>query len=167
MLEPDVEKALNTQINWEQTASQEYLAMAAQLEAMNLRGFAKYMRHQSQEERSHALRIFAYVFDRGGRVRLGALPQPRVDFDSVRAVFQAAWDREKANTRSINELYQLALQKADFATQTMLRWFIDEQVEEEQWCQEAIALLEMAGDDKSALLMLDHRYGEKAGKDGE
>jgi ferritin len=162
MLEPDVEKALNMQIAWELTASQEYLALAAQFEAMNLKGFAKYMRRQSEEEREHALRLFDHICARGGRVRLQAVPQPRIEFDSTRAIFQAAYDREQANTRSINELYQLALQENDFATQTMLRWFIEEQVEEEAWCQEALGLLERIGDDRGAMLVLDRRYGEKA-----
>ncbi|MHC4947658.1 MAG: ferritin-like domain-containing protein, partial [Planctomycetota bacterium] len=54
----------------------------------------------------------------------------------------------------------------DYATQTMLNWFIDEQVEEEQWCDEAVALLETVGDNPSALLFLDSRYGRRTGSDG-
>ena len=72
----------------------------------------------------------------------------------------------QANTASIHELYALASDVRDYATQTMLHWFIDEQVEEEQWCQEALDLLEMVGDNRSAILMLDKRYGEK-GTEGQ
>jgi ferritin len=165
MLEPEMEQALNRQINWEQAASQEYLAMAAYFEAVSLRGFAKFMRKQSAEEGEHAMRLFDHVCDRGGRVSLGAVAKPPVDFDSARAVFEAARARERSNTRSIHELYRLAEQRGDLATRTMLHWFIDEQVEEEQWCDEALALLEMVGDNRSALLMLDRRYGELAGKE--
>ena len=71
--------------------------------------------------------------------------------------------RERDNTRSIHELYGLAQSQHDYATVTMLSWFVEEQVEEEQWCEEALSLLEMAGDNRSALLMLDDRYGQNSG----
>jgi len=162
MLKPEIEKALNRQMNMEQTAAQEYLAMAAYCERRNFRGFAAYMRRQSDEEREHAMRLFDYLFDRGGAARLGAIGEPSGDFDSPKAVFDAAFARERANTASIHALYRLAVDHQDYATQTMLHWFIDEQVEEERWCDEAVALLETVGDNPGALLMLDSRYGKKA-----
>lgn len=163
MLDPHIESALNAQINQEQTAAQEYLAMAAWFEARNLRGFAAFMRAQSEEERSHALKLFDHVFDRGGHVQLDAIAQPCSKFDSPKAVFEAALERERSNTRSIHELYRLAGEHSDYAAQAMLQWFITEQVEEEQWGEEAVALLDVAGDNQSALLMLDDRYGRTAG----
>ncbi len=162
MLKPVVETALNKQINFEQAAAHEYLAMAAYFEKRNLRGFAKFMRKQFNEEHEHAVRIFDHVFDRGGEVRLGPIPEPRADFGSPKSVFEAAFAREQANTNSINDLYKLASDETDFATQTRLHWFINEQVEEERWCEEALAMLEMVGDNRSALMMLDNRYGSKA-----
>jgi ferritin len=159
MLKPVIETALNKQFNYEQTAAHEYLAMAAYFEKLNLRGFAKFMRKQTAEEHEHAMRIFDHIFARGGQASLGAIPEPRADFSSPKSVFEAAYAREQSNTKSINELYKLASDEQDFATQTMLHWFIDEQVEEEQWCEEALALLEMVGDNRSALMMLDDRYG--------
>lgn len=162
MLTPEIEAALNKQLNHEQNAAQEYLAMAAFFEHCNLAGFARYMRRQSEEEREHALRIFDHISGRGGRVMLGSVAAPRGDFASVKAVFEAALARERANTASINEVYKLAVDTDDYATQTMLHWFISEQVEEEEWGEEALALLEMVGDNKSAMLMLDKRYGERA-----
>ena len=95
-------------------------------------------------------------------MKLGSIVEPRGEFQSPKAVFDAAYSREQANTRAIHDLYGLAADKNDYPTQTMLQWFITEQVEEEEWCQEAVTLLEMAGDNKSALLMLDRRYGEQA-----
>ncbi len=162
MLDPEIEAALNDQINFEQSAAHEYLAMAAHFEQRNLKGFAAFMKAQSFEERDHAMRLFDHVFSRGGRVTLGSIVEPRSEFESPKAVFDAAYSREQANTRAIHDLYGLAANKNDYPTQTMLQWFITEQVEEEEWCQEAVTLLEMAGDNKSALLMLDRRYGEHA-----
>ena len=162
MLEPLMQDALNKQFNWEQTASQEYLAMAAWFEGMSLRGFASFMRKQADEEREHAMRLFDHISNRGGEVAVAAIQQPRTDYGSPKGVFEAAFAREQSNTRSIHELYRLAQDNNDYPTQTMLHWFIDEQVEEEQWCEEARHLLEMVGDNKSALLMLDNRYGKMA-----
>jgi len=162
MLKPEIETALNAQLNEEQTAAQEYLAMAAYFEEQSLKGFAGFMRSQAEEEGQHAMRIFDHISARGGSVKVGAIPAPTDQFDSARGVFQAALQREQSNTRSIHELYRLAGESDDPATQIMLHWFIEEQVEEESWAAEALALLEMAAENRSALLMLDKRYGTTA-----
>ena len=162
MLSPKIESALNAQLNLEQSAAHAYLSLAAYFESDNLKGFARFMCHQAQEEREHAMRIFAYIAERGGTIRLDAIPGPAADFGSPRAAFEAAFDRERKNTQSIHQLYRLARDEDDHATQTMLHWFIEEQVEEEAWCAEALALLERIGDNQSALIMLDTRYGKQA-----
>jgi len=162
MLESPIESALNTQINMEQTAAHEYLAMAAWFEQRTLNGFASFMRAQYEEECEHAMKIYDHVFMRGGRVRLKSISEPTSDFDSPKAVFEAAYKYERANTKSINKLYKLAGEHEDYATQTMLQWFITEQVEEEQWAQEAIDLLSAAGDNQNSIFFLDARYGAKS-----
>ncbi len=162
MLKPDIEAGLNAQLNEEQTAAQEYLAMAAFFEQQSLKGFAGFMRRQAEEEVEHAMRVFDHIAARGGSVRIKAIAAPTGNFDSARDVFQAALEREQSNTRSIHDLYRLAGDAADPATQIMLHWFIEEQVEEESWASEALALLDMAADNRSAMLMLDKRYGAAA-----
>ena len=162
MLKPEMEKGLNKQLNWEQTAAQDYLAMSAYFAERNLAGFANFMRSQADEERVHAMKIYDYVLERGGSVRLSDIAAPNASYDSALAVFRAAYDREKSNTASIHELYKLAVDLNDYPAQVLLHWFIDEQVEEEAWCDEAVALLDMAGNDSATLLQLDQRYGDKA-----
>jgi len=161
MLDPKLEKALNHQINLEYAAAYEYLAMAAHFDAKNLEGFSKWMLAQHVEEMAHAMRLYRYVLDRGGRVELGAIHKPQMDFDSIRAVFDHALEQEKSNTKSINELYGLAKSIDDYATISHLQWFLDEQVEEEKTFDEAIGLIEMAGKDPSALLTLNDRFGRR------
>jgi len=162
MLKSEIEAALNQQINYEQSAAQEYLAMAAYFDDNNLPGFAKFMRKQNEEELEHAMKLFDHVCERGGRVKLGPVAEPAFDFASAKAVFDAALAMEQANTRAIHALYKLALDQGDYAAQTMLHWFIDEQVEEEAWCEEAVAHLDMIGDSRGSLLMLDKKYGKLA-----
>jgi ferritin len=162
MLKSEIEAALNNQLNYEQGAAQEYLAMAAWFDDRNFPGFAKFMRAQCAEETAHAMKIFDYICERGGRIKLGSVGEPTFEFASAKVVFEAALAREQANTKSIHDLYKLALDQGDYPTQIMLQWFIDEQVEEEAWCEEAVAHLGMIGDSSGSLLMLDKKYGKLA-----
>ena len=161
MLESKIETALNEQINQELDAAHNYLAMSAYLDRTNLSGFASWMKIQHDEELEHAMRLYQYVLDRGGRVELGAIDKPRTDYEDIHEVFRKALEMEKANTASIHALYRLATEQHDFATQSHLQWFLDEQVEEEKIFDEVRALLEMAGNDKSALLMLNEKLGAR------
>jgi len=77
------------------------------------------------------------------------------------AVFQEALTSEENNTRSIHDLYQLSVEENDYATQSFLKWFIDEQVEEESTMHDMISTLEHAGDDRSALLVLNEQVGKR------
>jgi len=161
MLKSEIEGALNQQVNNEMSAAHEYLAMTAYCERINLRGFAHWMRVQHQEELSHGERLVQYISDRGGRVELEAIKKPRGDFESIQELFNHALEMEKQNTQSIHQLFELATQLSDYATQSQLKWFIDEQVEEESSFNEIRSLLEIAGDDKAALLILNKNLGER------
>lgn len=156
-----IEAAINKQINHELMAAYNYLAIAAWFEQENLTGFAKWFMMQRTEELEHAQRLFQYLLDRGGKVALDALPKPKASFTTALAAFKASFELEKSNTRAINALYQLAKAEDDFATLSHLQWFLDEQVEEEKIMSESIALLELAGKDSSALLMLNEKFGSR------
>jgi ferritin len=49
-------------------------------------------------------------------------------------------------------------------TQSFLKWFLDEQVEEENITDEVEALLQVAGKDAGALVTLNQLLGDRAGK---
>jgi ferritin len=82
-------------------------------------------------------------------------------------VFEEALASEEANTESIHALFQLSVDKRDYSTQSFLKWFIDEQVEEESTMQEMIGLLQHAGDDPSALLVLNDQVGKRTPEEEE
>ena len=166
MINQKIEVAINRQINHEMAAAYNYLAMAAYLERRDLAGFAKWMLMQRDEELTHAMRLFTYLLDRGGCVDLAAVQKPQADFDSVQAVFAKALEQERANTASIHELYALAIKLDDYATQSHLKWFLDEQVEEEKIMGEALTHLELVGDDKAALLVLNQQMGQRPAEVG-
>jgi ferritin len=167
MLSETIQQALNKQITYEFSASHAYMAMSAYFEALNLGGFAHWFRVQSEEEREHAERIFDYVNDRGGRVTLSAIPEPQNEFSSPLDALEQALQHERNVTAAINDIYALAVREMDYATQSMLQWFVDEQVEEEKSADEIIQRLKLVGGDGTGLLMLDRQLAERGGEDEE
>jgi ferritin len=158
-----MQQALNKQITYEFSASHAYVAMSAYFESLNLGGFAHWFRVQSEEEREHALRIFDYVIDRGGRAALGALNEPQGEFGSPLAAMEYALQHERNVTAAINDIYALAVREGDYATQSMLTWFVDEQVEEEKSADEVIQRLKLVGDDGAGLLLIDRELAARKG----
>ena len=156
-----MEDAINRQITHELEAERTYLSIAAYFESQTLPGFAHWMQKQAAEERTHALKFFKYVCERGGVVSLEAMPKPASGFKSALAAFEAAYDFELTTTKKINALYDLAAAEKDHASMMMLKWFIDEQVEEEDNAMKNIEQVRMAGESKGALMHLDHMLGKR------
>ena len=161
MLNEVVQDAINEQIKNELYSAYLYLSMAAHSEAANLPGFAHWMRLQSQEEVSHAMKLFDFVNDRGGRVVLQAIDQPPVEFESPLDVFKKTLEHERKVTALIHRLYELAVKENDYAAQVMLHWFIEEQVEEEKSAEQIVEALKMIGDKPQTLIMLDRELGRR------
>jgi ferritin len=166
MLSETIQQAINKQISMEFAASHAYLAMAAFFEERNLPGFAHWFRVQSEEERGHALRFFDYVNDRSGRVTLEGIPEPQVEFGAPLDALEQALSHEKRVTAAINSIYALAARESDYATQSMLKWFIDEQVEEEKSADAITQQLRRIGDDGTGLLMIDRQLAARTGGEG-
>jgi ferritin len=161
MINADLQKAINQQIKQEITAAYNYLGMSAYFEDENLSGFAQWCLVQYQEELEHALRLFHYLIDREGKIKLEPIEAPRSDYKSPVDVFKTALAMEQKNTQSIDELYKRASALSDHATISHLQWFVDEQVEEEKSVSEALALVERAGSDASALFYLNDKFGNR------
>ena len=156
-----LQRAMNDQIQKEFYAHYLYLAMSAWFEERNFEGFAKWMRIQADEERTHAMRIYDFVLDRGGKVRLAAIPEPGVKWKTALEVFDDARKHEAMVSGSINELYARATAEKDYASQVMLQWFITEQVEEEKTSTALAERLRLVGDSATGLLILDRQFGER------
>lgn len=166
MLPTELESAMNEQITAEQYSSHLYLAMSAWCEDQNLPGFAHWFRMQADEEREHAMKFFAHVVDRGGRVTLGAIEAPPKDFGSALEAFEQSLEHERKVTGMIDALYGAAVQQADYASQVFLQWFVEEQVEEEKQATEIVQTLSSLGGDPASLLMLDRELGARRPEGG-
>lgn len=155
MLNKNVEAALNKQITAEFWSAHLYLAMAAHFAKEGKNGFAHWFKAQAQEEREHALKIFDYIFSRGGEVELTAIDKVPLTWKSPLEAFKDALMHEKEVTDMINNLVTLSNQEKDYATASMLQWFVNEQVEEEETAQELVDTLEMIKDNSFGLYSLD------------
>jgi len=162
MLSKALQNGFNDQIQKELYSSYLYLAMSAHFESVNLPGFASWMKKQADEERGHAMRLWEYVYDRGGKVELKAIEQPPTAFGKPLEVFQQVLGHEQKVTGWINALYALAVKESDAAAQIYLQWFVTEQVEEEKHASDLIEQLKMAGDQSFGVLFMDkHVLGER------
>jgi ferritin len=161
MISNGMQKAINEQINKELYSSYLYLSMAAHFESKNLPGFAKWMHVQADEERTHGMKLFQHLVDRGGQVELKAIAGPTTVWKTNLEVFKQVQEHEAAVTASINALYELALKEKDYPAQVMLQWFINEQVEEEKNAADILQQLELIDARGTAVLMLDHQMGKR------
>ncbi len=155
------ENLMNEQIQHELYSAYLYLSMAADLEAKNLPGFAHWMKKQAEEEVEHAMKFFEFINDRGGKVTLLAIEQPTAEFGQPLDIFQAAYEHEQKVTALINNIYKQALEENDYASQSLLHWFIDEQVEEEKNAMEIVETLKYIGDKGHALISLDRQLAQR------
>ncbi len=154
--------AFNEQVKNELYSSYLYLSMAGYYESINLPGFAHWMRLQSTEEAAHAMKIHDFVQDRGGRVKLHTIDEPPSDFHSPLDAFEQTLEHEKLVTGMINNLYGLAGEERDYASQAFLQWFITEQVEEEKTATQVVETLKMIADKPDAVIMLDRELAGRA-----
>ena len=157
-----INDALNDQINRELESAYVYLAMSAWADGKSFPGAASWLRLQWEEELAHATKLIDYVSERGGTVSLTAIAKPPARYRDLLHVFKQVLKHEEDVTSAINTLYSKAARAKDYATQSLLDWYVNEQVEEENMPAEIIAMLEMAGDSPPALLMVDKQLGERS-----
>ena len=86
----------------------------------------------------------------------------KTEWTSPLNAFEDTLEHEQKVTAMINNLYAIATEEHDYATQSMLKWFIDEQVEEEETAQGLIDSLKMIKDNGFGLYMLDKELKVRA-----
>ena len=161
MIKKEVLDAINEQINAEAYSAYMYLSMAAYFEDMGLSGFANWMKVQYQEESAHALKFFNYLTERNGKVVLKAIGQVPVDFGGIVDVFEKTLVHENHVTDLINNLMNVAMAANDHASQSFLKWFVDEQVEEESNVQKILDTLKLIDGQGNGIFMMDRELGQR------
>ena len=161
-LSSKLEKVLNDQINLELSSAYAYYGMAAYFERTAFTGFGKWMELQSNEELGHANRFFKYIVERGGKVTLQAIPEPKCDYKSPHDAFKVSLGQEQKVSAAICAIYELATVEKDYPTLSFLKWFLDEQVEEEHNVGDILAKLELIGENHNGLYQIDKQAGRRA-----
>lgn len=161
MISAKMLKTLNKHLNEEMFSSYLYLSMSAYFETKNLKGFANWMRLQSQEEYMHAMKFYSYIIQVGGKVTLAQINAPKTSWKNHMEVFKETLEHEKYITELINKLVDLAIQEKDHATNNFLQWFVNEQVEEVATAEDIVNKLEMISDNKNGLFLIDRELGAR------
>ena len=161
MISEKMQDAINGQINAELYSSYLYLSMNAYFKSINLDGFANWMHFQAQEELTHAMKLYDFINQRGGRVNLMQIEAPPALWSSPQAVFEATLEHEQKVTGLINELVELALAEHDHASNIFLQWFVSEQVEEEESVTGVLEQLKLMGEAKGGHFMIDRELAKR------
>lgn len=161
MVSKKIQDAFNEQINKELYSEYLYLSMASYFSSEGLDGFENFFLVQVEEERFHAMKMYRFLSERGGRVHLKAIATPKTEFNSPLEVFELAYKHEQFVTKLINDLMDIAIEEKDHATKSFLNWFVDEQVEEEASMETILNKLKLIDGKGHGMLMLDKDLATK------
>jgi len=167
MMNSKVEKALNDQIHAELYSFYLYLSVSAWFKDRHLDGFGHWMNLQAQEEMEHGMKLFDYLIERGGRVRLKAIDAPPAEWESPADAVKAVLEHEKYITGRINDLVNISTTEGDHATTVMLHWYVSEQVEEESNADTLYNQVKMLEGSNHGLLMLDRELAGRRAESSE
>lgn len=160
-IKPELGSMINDQINMELYSANVYLTMASYFFNQELNGFGNFFLVQMKEEQFHAMKYFQFLHDVEGKFNLKSIAAPDQEYKNFKQVFELALENEKKVTESTNILIDTALANKDFGSYTFLEWFIKEQVEEESLMRNILAKLELIGNDRSALFILDAELSKR------
>jgi ferritin len=134
--------ALNDQIGREFNAAHQYTALAAYYDRLTFPRLAKFFYAQADEERGHAMKMVDYLRDTGAELRLGEVAAPRTDFADHVEPIKLALESERKVSVAIAAIYEIARETNDFASESFMQWFVDEQVEEESTMEDLLQVAE-------------------------
>jgi ferritin len=152
----DLLNGLQHHLNMERQAHANYFAAAVWFAERELRGFARYFREESQSEHGHAAQFAEYLIARGQSVDLQSLEAPNQAWDSPADVFATSFLMEADITASLHQLYALGEHASDIRTTVFLDPMVDQQTQAENEFAYLLGRVSFAGDDKSALLIIDN-----------
>ena len=152
----DLLNGLQHHLNMERQAHANYFAAAVWFAERELRGFARYFREESQSEHGHAAQFAEYLIARGQSVDLQPLEAPNQVWDSPEDVFATSFLMEADITASLHQMYALGEHASDVRTTVFLDPMVDQQTNAENEFAYLLGRVRFAGDDKSALLIIDN-----------
>ena len=114
------------------------------------------------EELTHVKRFYDFLTARGGRALMSAIKAPPTKWKTPLAIFEETLKHEQHVTSRINDLVDLSIKLKDHATNSFLKWFVDEQVEEEESVDEVLQSLKLNVNNPGGLFMIDKELAQRA-----
>lgn len=127
----ELKKALSDQMAAEFYSSCLYLAISHSFAKDNLKGCACWFKAQSKEENSHGMKFLDLFLRLGITPLFGGIKQVQLVSNNVENILSAALSHEKEISTSIHKIYKLAKSEENVLVCDFLKWFVDEQLEEE------------------------------------
>ena len=158
-------EALNEQIGREFNAAHQYTAVAAYYDRLTFPRLAKFFFEQAEEERGHAMKMVDYLRDTGADLRLGEVGRPKAEFSDHVEPIKLALEHERKVTVSIAALFEIARETNDYASESFMQWFVDEQVEEESTMDDLLQVAERVREYPMMLEEFLARDGDELGGD--
>jgi len=161
MLHQKMEAALNHQVNAELWSSYLYLSISYDMDNKGYEGIALWFALQAKEEFAHATRFMKFIGEMDGKVGLMPIDKVKQEWSAPKEAFEETLQHEKVVTQKIHNLMDLAIELKDYATQSMLKWFIDEQVEEEDSARKILEKFNRVENNPAGLYALDKELGQR------
>lgn len=154
-LSKSMQAGLNNQIALELSASNNYMAMASWCAVTGYEGGSSFFYAQSDEERTHMLKIIHYLDNLGIPTVIPATKSQSSNFKSLESILKTALKNEQTVTSAIHKLVDIAQKDKDHPTYVFLEWFVNEQLHEETKFETLIQKFELIGRDKIAINEID------------
>ncbi len=163
MLSENLQNLFNAQIAIENTASYEYLHLAIWCASNGFDESAKFFFKQSDEERSHMLKLIHYTLERESVVKAGYPAPSTLKIETIFDVLQTFYDNEKKVTASVYKLVDTATEERDYNAVQFLQWYVQEQHEEETLARTLIEKANLIGREGSYRYFIDQMIGKSGG----
>ena len=155
MLNGNILKALNEQLKHEEKNSRTYYQMAGWCDDAGFLGCAKWFYASAKDETAHKEMIATYIADRDMKFELSALDKPKCEFTGIQELFKITQQTEESTTKSLQELYRLAMTEGDYLTAEFILPMLKEQVEEERKVQDVLDYLKLTGIEAPGIAIFD------------
>ena len=160
-MESKLLKGLNEQYNFEIESGYIYISMAHHVKEKGMDGFAHFFYKQAQEEFEHAEKLRNFLFEIDEKPVLEGIKKPQEDFGNFTETFKTALEHEKEVTKRIHKLVDLSVEENDHRVTSLLQWYVDEQVEEEDNFRGIIERLERINESWAGLYIYDAELGRR------
>ncbi len=161
MISDRLTEMINDQIRMEFQSASYYMGMRMYLSREDWPGMAAFMEAQALEEATHARKFYDFLDEVDRNAVMPGLEEPRQEFSSVEEVFETALKQEQDVTQSIHQLFNAAKEEGDYPAFSLLEWFVDEQVEEENTFRTILTQVRRLQEEPLALYELDRELGER------